>query len=236
MRVNIVCNQCSKENNAWAVSYYDYFNSDGVYKGTCWKGHYNEMITQTLKHEMLFDIALNAIADHYYREAISSFASSVERYFEFAIQVLIRHRNVSDDDFSKAWKLVSAQSERQLGAYIFSYMLVFGTAPHVLSQQMTERRNNVIHRGLLPSLAEAREFGNACYDLIQDGVTALRRDCLPSVNAMLLKVMTDRIVKHGGGFPCSTQVSPTALNIIADSSNGYLPYAQVLQFRGIATG
>ena len=218
-----------------AVFYRDYFNPDGFYKGVCPKGHYNEMITQTLPHEMLFDIAINAIGDHYYRESVSSFAASVERYFEFAIYVLTHHKDVANDEVTKAWKLISSQSERQLGAYIFAYTGVFGTTPAVLSTKMTERRNNVIHRGHLPTLAEAREFGGACYEVIQQGVFTLRRDCLPSVNAQLIRVMSDRIAKHGEGVPRSTQVSPTALNIITDISLGYLSFEAILQQRGIPT-
>ena len=79
MKINIICQECSRLNNNFAVFYLDTLRDDGVYIGKCPKGHNNAIVAQTLRHEMLFEIGLNAIKDAYYREAISSFNSSVER-------------------------------------------------------------------------------------------------------------------------------------------------------------
>lgn len=57
---------------------------------------------------MLFEIALNAIVDGYQREAVSSFAASIERFYEFAIRVLTRTSQVPRDIIESAWKAVAA--------------------------------------------------------------------------------------------------------------------------------
>jgi hypothetical protein len=70
-----------------------------------------------------------------------------------------RHSTLADDVIRKSWKLISSQSERQLGAYIFVFAATFRDVAPTLSNQMTELRNNVIHKGILPEKHEAVEFG-----------------------------------------------------------------------------
>jgi hypothetical protein len=60
-----------------------------------------------------------------------------------------------------AWKQVSAQSERQLGAFAILYLREYGTPAPLLSPSMAEFRNNVIHKGYIPSRSEAVEYGDA---------------------------------------------------------------------------
>src|SRR5580658_5949353 len=173
MRTSIVCQECSQANHGLAVFYIDTIREDGVYVGRCPKGHNNAVATQTLRHEMLFDIALNAIVDRYHREAVSSFAASVERYYEFAIRVLAKHRGIVPEAFDASWKIVAAQSERQFDAYVFLYTVSFEEVPVSLNGPMVQLRNNVIHKGVLPSLREVLAFGEASYDLIQKGIQKL---------------------------------------------------------------
>ena len=40
-----------------------------------------------LKFELLFELGINALIDGYPREAVSSFASALERFYEFFCQV-----------------------------------------------------------------------------------------------------------------------------------------------------
>jgi len=235
LRTNIVCNQCSQANKGFAVFYVDTIRDDGVYIGRCPKGHHNAVATQTLRHEMLFDIALNAIVDKYHREAISSFAASVERYYEFAIRVLAKNRKIDPSTFEISWKTVSAQSERQLGAYVFLYTVSFNESPVVLSSSMITLRNKVIHNGVLPTLQEVLDFGEASYDLIQKGIQKLRANCLDDVNNQLVESMRKTIEKFGDQFPRSTQVTPTALNVIQDLSAGYRTFQQIIRGYGIQT-
>jgi hypothetical protein len=234
VRINIVCPQCSAAAGGFAVFYVDTIREDGIYTGRCPKNHDVVVATQTLRHEMLFEIALNAIVDRYYREAVSSFAASVERYFEFAIRVIARQKDIQPPVFDKAWRIVSQQSERQLGAYVFLYLATFGEVPRTFNPEKEARfRNSVIHQGMLPSKTETLKFGEASYEIIQTGIHKLRDACIDDVNKELVEQMTKKVEKLGPRFPRSTQVSPTALNIIEDISKGYRPFSQILMERRI---
>jgi hypothetical protein len=210
MRIDINCAQCAQAAGGFAIFHVETIREDGFYTVKCPQGHDLLVATQTLPHEMLFEIALNAIADAYRREAISSFAASVERFYEFCLRVLSRNRNLPKGTFDAVWKHVSKQSERQLGAFAFLYAVSFGEAPGVLSNKMVELRNNVIHRGTLPDQRQALEFGAAAYDVIQMGIRKLRADCIDDVNGILVEHVTGIAQRMGDVYPRSFQVTPTA--------------------------
>lgn len=232
MKINIICPQCAQSAGGYAVFHVETIREDGLYTGKCPKGHELLVATQTLRHEMLFEIALNAIVDGYRREAISSFASSVERFFEFALRVLARNRRVSTQVFDAAWKTVATQSERQLGAYTFLYAASFGEVPSLLSASIVKLRNEVVHRGMLPDRKRVLEFGAASYEVIQTGIRKLRATCLEDVNAVMAEHVSEIAAKMTS-YPRSFQVTPTALNVINDISAGYAPFREVLDRYGI---
>src|SRR5271169_2454402 len=122
MRTNLVCPECAAASGGFGTFFVETIRDDGLYTGKCPQGHDLLIATQTLRHEMLFEIALNAIVDGYHREAVSSFAASVERFFEFAIRVMASSQKVATGVYADAWKVLSKQSERQLGAYILLYV------------------------------------------------------------------------------------------------------------------
>jgi hypothetical protein len=229
----INCAQCAQAAGGFAVFHVEAIREDGLYTGKCPRGHDLLVATQTLRHEMLFEIALNAIVDGYRREAISSFASSVERFFEFALRVLARNRQVAPEVFDAAWKVVAVQSERQLGAYAFLYVVTFGEVPCLLNTNMVKLRNDVIHHGRLPDRDEVLKFGAAAYEVIEAGIKQLRAACLNDVNAVLGEHVAEIAAKMGTAYPRSFQVTPTALNVIDNISGGYRPFNQVLAGYGI---
>lgn len=226
MKINIICPDCSSD--GFASFFLEMIRDDGLYTGKCPNGHDLLIATQTLRHEMLFEIALNAIRDGYFREAISSFAASVERYYEFAIRVFARSNSVPADVMKDAWKQVSNQSERQFGAYVLLYACQFHQLPSLLSTKMVELRNDVTHKGKLPTREQAIKFGEAVYDVIQHGVCMLRQSFLEHVNAELGEHVSSIGAKMGKQYPRSFMVTPTALNIIEDVSNGYKPFHHIL--------
>jgi hypothetical protein len=234
MRINISCPKCAQAAGGFAVFHVATIREDGLYTGRCPKGHDLLVATQTLRHEMLFEIAMNAIVDGYRREAISSFAASVERFYEFSLRVLSKNRKVPEQIFDAAWKTVSSQSERQLGAFVFLYVVTFGQHPRILNNRMVQLRNDVIHRGVLPDKDQVLEFGAAAYELIQMGVQKLRAECIDDVNVVLKEHVAEIAEKMGNEYPRSFQVTPTALNVIKDISSGYTPFNQLLAERGIS--
>jgi hypothetical protein len=109
----------------------------------------------------------------------------------------------------------------------------FKAAPHLLSNKVTELRNDVVHRGKLPSRKEAVEFGEAVYGVIQEGVRQLRATLLGQVNVVMGEHVAQIAAKMGGRYPRTFQVTSTALNIIEDVSAGYKPFTQILSDRNI---
>jgi hypothetical protein len=233
MRINLICSTCAQAAGGVGTWFVDTIRADGLYTGKCPNGHDLLLGTQTLPHEMLFEIALNAIIDGYNREAVSSFTASMERYFEFAIRVFSSKSGVTADVLAEAWKTVSNQSERQLGAYIFLYLTEFGTPPHLLGDKMTKLRNGVVHKGTLPDRTDAIKFGKAVHEVIQEGVRQLRSRLVDQLNKVLGEHVNGIAEKMGATYPRSFQVTSTALNIIDDMSAGYKSFEQILKERGI---
>jgi hypothetical protein len=141
---------------------------DGAYDLVCPRGHPYVATVHVEKYSLLFELGLHAILDGYHREAVSAFSAALERFYEYYIQIVCRTRNISQTKLLEAWKSVDAQSERQLGAFVFVYLLENGTAPSLLSSNMVKFRNRVIHKGFIPDEPEALRYGEAVLSLLRD--------------------------------------------------------------------
>jgi len=148
-------------------------SDSAVHEVTCDKGHSFVIVYNGLKFEILFDVAMSAIRDGYAREAVSSFVASLERFYEFYIKYFAYSTNVDERSLLNAWKSISNQSERQLGAYIFLYLVKNKKEPELLHNKNTKFRNSVIHKGYIPTIEEALIFGESIYNLIMRVVTEL---------------------------------------------------------------
>jgi len=135
-----------------------------VYSLYCEHGHTTSIGMQQAKFELLFELGCNAAADGYFRESITSFTVSLERFYEFFIQTCLFNSGLAETAFENCWKEVSRQSERQLGAYISLYTLNTGKTPQL--SKMVDLRNNIVHKGYIPSRDEAIKYGQHIYDLI----------------------------------------------------------------------
>jgi hypothetical protein len=114
----------------------------GLYRMKCDRGHETVTCLQQMKFEVLMDLAAYAITDGYYREAVSSFAAALERFQEFYIRVQCDRQKIAAAGVEAAWKHVSAQSERQLGAFAFAYLGANGTPPPMLSPKDVKFRKD----------------------------------------------------------------------------------------------
>jgi hypothetical protein len=150
-------------------------SDDGMYETCCAKGHISKVILDNIKFELLFEIGLNAIVDGYPREAVSSFASALERFYEFYWRVVMCHLSITNDQVEATWKSLSKFSERQIGAYATSVNLLTKASPKLLNpNKEVPFRNNVIHNGYVPSEEEAISFGDVVMQLIKDDLDKLR--------------------------------------------------------------
>jgi len=166
MRSFIICMQCQKEDG---LPNPDSFVSapipdNGVIETTCPRGHRWFTIIQQLRFEILSELAVVAIVDGYHREAVASFAASLERLYEFYVEVACRRRGIGIEQLKTTWKPLARSSERQLGAFSLVYLLENGKPPKLLQDEWVSLRNRVVHQGRFPTREEAIAFGQAIAD------------------------------------------------------------------------
>ncbi|MDQ0269918.1 hypothetical protein [Cytobacillus purgationiresistens] len=160
------CKECVTTEN-YSMNSID-MNDTGDYTFECNYGHTSNLTIYDEKFSILYDMGALALFDGYYREAVSSFAASLERFYEFFIKVLIDKNDVPFAEYEKTWKLVSKQSERQIGAFYFLYVTEFTKAPPKIPNQEVEFRNKVIHKGYIPSKKEAYSYAKFIFEYIKE--------------------------------------------------------------------
>jgi hypothetical protein len=164
----------------------------------CERGHITEATLPIPAFELLFDVGCSALLDGYPREAITTFASSFERFLEFTCRFLLARRNVSFEGVDAWRKDVKKQSERQRGSFVALWIADFRNPPPLLSDKLAELRNNCIHNGLIPPENKAREYGEAVLRSVVSGIVTLR-NCFDSdldyddfVNDRVLRLEADQ--------------------------------------------
>src|ERR1035437_4410886 len=160
MKYSMSCPLCRNEfiNRRFTISVNPTTNA--VYNITCPIGHKFNIYIPTNHFQTLFENGLNSLADQYYIEALSSFASSYERFMEFFVKIVLKSRGVNPEICDTTWKSVAKLSERQLGAFIFVYLKEFSTPPKLLNENNITLRNNVVHKGYFPSMEECIRYGD----------------------------------------------------------------------------
>lgn len=191
-------------------------DNDNIHKFVCPQGHRTFTQLQEQKFQILFDLASMALNDGYTKEAVSSYSSSLERFLEYYILVTSLHNSVSLDDFTKTWKQMANQSERQLGAY-FILRLQEGK-PTNWDENKASFRNKVVHKGYIPSSEEAIEYGQYVLSFIRSTLKELNETSKDFLN----KATLIHLSKNGVKFPDKIRIS-----------NGSIP--TIISVRGIET-
>ena len=217
MKLPVTCAKCMQEDiaNAMITATVE-FRDDGRYEINCPKGHSSITLLQQQKFEILFDIGAYAILDGYYREAVSSFTSSLERFYEFFIKVVCLSKEIDWDKTQEAWKEVSNQSERQLGAFIFLHLQETGNKPSLLSNSKVKFRNEVIHKGKIPNKEQALEYGQAVLDVIKPLLNLLKTDYSEAVGNATFRHLSNTRNSSDDGMPVATMCISTIISL----SNG----------------
>ncbi len=228
MKLRITCMQCFRENGKpsdelMLVEMRD----DGLYKVICPRGHTTITAIQEQKFEILFDLGAMALLDGYPREAISSIAASLERFYEFYIQVVSLKHGVTFEAFVDVWKSVSAQSERQFGAFLFLYLLDHGVAldpvindvkPDIPGKSKNDIltwaafRNAVIHKGYIPSTDEVIAYGDVVYNFIYKLIRDLKLNSNEYIQEATFHHLR-RAHNIADGKPVATMTIPTLISL-----------------------
>ncbi|MFB4321690.1 hypothetical protein RB298_05035 [Priestia sp. BR_2] len=207
MKIYEPCAQCMEQNNlgfTFNVKSYDSELTDSrIYEFTCDYGHNNVLYLENDKFDILFHLGLLALHDGYYREAATSFAVAIERFHEFSIAVFAQEhkkRDGKDESFDAkyqlAWKEISKQSERQLGAYVMLYFITFTKEPVLMSNKHIQFRNDVIHRGMFPSLKQTKDYAEATFEYIMTKLRELFFHLGESMDYISTKDYRDHLERH----------------------------------------
>jgi hypothetical protein len=211
---------------------------DNLYRFTCKRGHRTTTVVQEEKFELLFEIAINAIADGYYREAVASSTSSLERFYEFAVRIILHFHSVNEGEFEKGWKQMRNQSERQMGAYIAAYLLHFKACPDLLNQKRVEFRNEVIHKGRIPTRDESIDYVNSILELIVPTLKACKVGMFSSLNQVYGKRLS-AIHSKIGRESRATMTTGTTINALSSPESEHpssigdkLQMLEIKRYRG----
>ncbi|HYX72383.1 MAG TPA: hypothetical protein VE732_06405 [Nitrososphaera sp.] len=160
------CGQCSGELSSQDDALIIEITDSNHYQATCPQGHLATISIQANKFEILFEMGAVALLEGYYREAVANLAGALERFMEFYVSVMMIKAGINEKEFNETWKLVSNQSERQLGAFAFVYLNENKQPPKYLSNNAINFRNNVIHKGYIPTYQEVCKYGQAVLSFI----------------------------------------------------------------------
>lgn len=183
MRLPLPCLVCHQE--LGAPSLVDVcIEDEHLFRVTCPRGHNSVIGLKQPRFKILFESGALALLDGYYREAVASCAASLERFQEYWLRATLASRGISPAALSTAWKLVSHQSERQFGAFVFAHLLVQGNAPLVLPQDMVKFRNGVVHRGDFPDRQSAVRYVLRVLAIVAPAYRELVRDAPVGIAAL----------------------------------------------------
>lgn len=173
---------------------------DGRYEVHCAAGHVSTVYLDNLKFELLFEMGLNALVDDDNRDAVSSFAASLERFYEFFWHVACRAINMPTQEVARAWKAAIKLSERQLGMFVTAHLFLLKRAPELLNPNTDVKlRNDVIHGGYIPKRDEACSFGNVVMKLINGSLDDLRKCAPKEIDAVHRELSPAHREKSTGG-------------------------------------
>ncbi|WP_157836430.1 hypothetical protein [Xanthomonas sp. SHU 308] len=224
MNFTCSCLECASERKHGFL--YVPFHQQGIYRVTCGNGHRIVFIVQEHPFEVLFHIASNAVIDGYYREAITSFAASLERFYEFTARVLLLARGLDHSLIDASWKAITDKSERQLGAYIALWSAHFMEPPKMLSGSLVQFRNDVVHKGVIPTQDKALDFGQAILELIATQRDKLKASCHAEINAVVMNRNAGLISSVAGEPKVGVATVDSAVGLSSSQSE---PLKQVIE-------
>lgn len=229
MKLRINCMQCFQDQRHPSLEFQPVeTRDDGLYSSTCSNGHTTLTVIQEQKFEVLFDFGAMALIDGYPREAVTSIAAAIERFYEFYVVTTSLKHGMEITDFQKAWKHVENQSERQFGAYLFAYLIDHnGGEPPVIDNEKPnligvskgntktwkEFRNAVVHKGYIPSVSETLAYGNIAYLHLNELIADLKERSEEAIQKVTFHHVS-RANQAANGNVVSTMSIPTLVSLV----------------------
>jgi len=219
MRLPVPCADCCRANGIRTGNIPKEFIFEVAIEGPnrfeikCPNGHKSLLFLKQPAFKILFESGCLAFVDGYYREAVGTFTAALERFFEYWVKAKLVERNVSEDDLKKTWNIVSRQSERQYGAFLFIYLAETNSCPPDLEklEKYKNFRNDVIHKGKFPSNDETRQYAEDILRFI-----ARLNNELQTQAASAIKWLEDQQASEVRDIPNSAKI-PTIVGRVTNS-------------------
>lgn len=220
MKTLVVCKHCSIEGQGLIYKEVE-IETSGIYEFKCDHGHENISILQLHSFQLLYDMGIKALLDGYTREAVTSFAVSLERFHEYCIDCFLY--DVPKEMKEETWKLVSSQSERQLGAFYYLYLHEINAIPE--NVKYIKFRNKVVHKGEIPTSEKAFEYAEYVYNYIDNVLNKLYNKYYDDSRffAFMEKRRTDvkkQFPNHADSDDPTTIQGPTFIDVFPLDENG----------------
>ncbi|MDF2501840.1 MAG: hypothetical protein K0Q77_2554 [Anaerosporomusa subterranea] len=209
MKLLLRCPQCAPT----AVSQYVEMNYEGVYQLDCPSGHRVLVVLPLQKFEILFQMGSLAFLDGYPREAALDFAAALERFFEFAIMVMLSQQRVPKSHIKATWKHLSHQSERQLGAFYTLYLHSFAQQPPTVDNKWVSFRNSVTHRGEIPSVEKTEAYASYLWQYMINLLAQLKTRQADGLRRYVLS----QDVTASNGTTVTTADIPTMISVLHEN-------------------
>ncbi|QWG93277.1 hypothetical protein [Bacillus toyonensis] len=174
MNIYIHCEQCIRFNQLNPSNDQDFqfykvpVNEEGVYNFICYRGHETKAISPYEKYQILFQMGANALLEGNYFESVGCFIASVERFREWTIKFIWYLNGINEQKSDDLWKKHFKNfSERQLGAFSAMFIDHFKEPPLIFDDKQNKFRNNVLHKGIIPTKDETYKFGKYVFEYLR---------------------------------------------------------------------
>lgn len=170
-----------------AITMYKFLiNSKGIYEGKCCRGHELQFRVQGFTFEHLLSMAIEDFKHRDYRASVTNIAASMERFFAFVNDLLLREKGVDPEVRKLYFSFMTNRSERELAAFLTMYTMKFNCLPFTKSkfEDNAKFRNLVVHQGIIPNRKEAEKYCEYVVGLMQD------------VLAQVLENVSDELVQE----------------------------------------
>lgn len=174
MKIPVTCPECLCAVQGQIDTLVEYQQDNPIYEVTCRYGHSFTGRLADPHSTILFELGLSAILDGYYREAVSSFTASLESMHRLFLRVVFRDKGL-EALLAEAWKDLDSQSERQLGAFSLVFLSEIQGKPPVFTNNHRKIRNQVIHKGKVPTRTQCLEYGEATLSHLLACIAAMQQ-------------------------------------------------------------
>jgi hypothetical protein len=213
MKTVTLCVQCGPSRFVFDVQN---VNSTGIYESKCKQGHDIINVCQNEHYEMLFDMGIDCLLNENYRDSLTNICASVERFYQWCIFTFSLSQQIDYALIESTWKLMSTQSERQLGAFYALYLNFFSEKPRFIDYKYVKLRNDVTHKGYIPTRDQAYEYAQAIFNYIQEimkKILTQYSEQVKLVSITRLRSLYSGITEKKRGF-ASTLFIPTCLSLV----------------------